>query len=99
GRIQKITIVYSYRAEGCFDPQSQPHAVGHLAEADITHMPEDIAQIVERHQIQSPSYRISQFEVENKERVAAKRDQGRQFVWSAWLQYPLRPCLFEAETP
>src|SRR5262245_54334666 len=78
GRVNQVAVINPDRPERRIDPQSQPEGVGHAAEVDIAGAPENIAQIVKRHEPQAAAEGVTQFEIENRQRVAARRNERRQ---------------------
>src|SRR5262245_64001237 len=78
GRVDQIAVIDSERSERRVDSHSDADCVCHIAEPEIINALEDIAEIIEWHEPQPAGQRITQFEVEDAQRVASEREQCRK---------------------
>ena len=79
-RVNQVTVINPDRPQWRVDPQSHPDRVGHIAEVEIAGAPENIAQIVKRHETQATGEWVTHFEIEDRQRVAARRNERRQYA-------------------
>src|SRR5512145_1530459 len=78
GRVDQEAVIDSERPERSIDSHSDADSICHVAEPEIAGALEDIAEIIEWHESQPAGQRITQFEVEDSQRVAPEREQRRQ---------------------
>src|SRR5215470_3621074 len=90
-RVNQVTVINPDRPQWRVDPKSHPDRVGHIAEVEIAGAPENIAQIVKRHETQATGERVTHFEIEDRHSVAARRNERRQYAREV-----LRPISFVA---
>src|SRR5262245_46839779 len=100
GRVNQETVVNPDRPKRRVDAQAQPNRVSHLTESEFSGAAENIAQIVKRHEPEPLSERVTHLKIEDRQRVAARLNERRQFAWifGTRLQDDLRACCLEFES-
>src|SRR5262245_28417539 len=63
----------------------------------VAHTSEDVAHVVEGNQAPPPGQWVTKLDVDDHQRVATYRHEGRQFVGIARFKNALRSGLFESE--